>query len=121
MISHSPSSGDTGEFTVTPSSSDCQWTAVSDVSWIQIDSGGSGPGNKTLSFSVQNNTSEEERIGHITIENQDYTITQEPELELSLSDEGRALISNLPIFVSETEKGSEIDLDGDGINARMGR
>jgi len=112
---HPPSSGGTGEFTVTPSSSACQWTAVSDVSWIQINSGGSGPGNKTLSFSVQNNTSEEERIGHITIENQDYTITQETELVLSLSDEGRALISNLPIFVSESEKGSEIDLDGDGI------
>jgi len=112
---HPPSSGGTGEFTVTPSSSDCQWTAVSDVSWIQINSGGSGPGNKTLSFSVQNNTNEEERIGHITIENQDYTITQGPELELSLSDEGRALITNLPIFVSETEKGSDIDLDGDGI------
>jgi hypothetical protein len=112
---HSPSSGGTGEFTVTPSSSDCQWTAVSDVSWIQINSGGSGPGNKTLSFSVQNNTNEEERIGHITIENKDYTITQGPELELSLSDEGRALITNLPIFVSETEKGSDIDLDGDGI------
>jgi hypothetical protein len=112
---HPPSSGGAGEFTVTPSISDCQWTAVSDVSWIQINSGGSGPGNKTLSFSVQNNTNEEERIGHITIENQDYTITQGPELVLSLSDEGRALISNLPIFVSETEKGSEIDLDGDGI------
>jgi hypothetical protein len=112
---HPPSSGGTGEFTVTPSSSDCQWTAVSDVSWIQINSGGSGPGNKTLSFSVQNNTNEEERIGHITIENKDYTITQGPELELSLSDEGRALISNLPIRVSESEKGSEIDLDGDGI------
>jgi hypothetical protein len=112
---HPPSSGGIGEFTVTPSSSDCQWTAVSDVSWLQIISGGTGPGSKTLSFSVQNNTSEEKRIGHITIENQDYTITQEPELELSLSDEGRALITNLPIFVSETEKGSEIDLDGDGI------
>jgi len=70
--SHFFSSGGTGEFTVTPSSSDCQWTAETDVSWIKINSGGTGPGNKTLSFSVQNNTSEEERIGHITIENQDY-------------------------------------------------
>jgi len=38
-----------------------------------------------------------------------------PELKLALSDRGRTLTSNLPIFVSETEKGSEIDLDNDGI------
>jgi hypothetical protein len=34
---------------------------------------------------------------------------------LSLTNGGTTLMSNLPIFVSETEKGSEIDLDGDGI------
>ena|GEM_PF-6188480 len=114
-ISNFSSSGGTGEFTVSPSYSDCQWTAETDVSWIQIISGGTGPGSKILSFSIQNNSGEGERIGHITMENKTYVVTQEPELELSLSDEGRALISNLPIFVSETEKGSEIDLDGDGI------
>jgi len=114
--SHFSSSGGSGEFTITPSYSDCQWEAESDVPWIQINSGGTGPGSKILIFSVQNNMGEEERTGQITIEeNKIHTITQEPELELSLSDEGRALISNLPIFVSESEKGSGIDLDDDGI------
>ncbi|OGD15325.1 hypothetical protein A2V47_08175 [Candidatus Atribacteria bacterium RBG_19FT_COMBO_35_14] len=47
---------------------------------------------------------------------QEEEITEETvEYILSLTDGGRTLTSNLPIFVSETEKGSEIDLDGDGI------
>jgi hypothetical protein len=78
--SHFSSSGGSEEFTVTPSNSDCQWTAVSDVSWIQIDSGGTGPGSQALCFSVQNNSSNEERTGHISIENETYTITQESEI-----------------------------------------
>jgi len=117
--SHFASSGGNGEFTVTPSYSDCQWTAVSDVPWVEIVSGGNGPGNKTLSFSVQSNISQEERTGQITIEeNKIHTITQAATIEfsLNLSNQGRTLTSNLPIFVSETEKGSEIDLDNDGIH-----
>jgi hypothetical protein len=39
-----------------------------------------------------------------------------PELKLALSDRGRTLTSNLPIFVKEDEvDNSEIDSDGDGI------
>jgi len=39
-----------------------------------------------------------------------------PELKLALSDRGRTLTSNLPIFVKEDEVGNtEIDSDGDGI------
>jgi hypothetical protein len=81
--SHFPSAGGSEEFTIIPSNSDFQWTAVSDVSWIQIDSGGSGPGNQTLCYSVENNNSDEERTGHINIENETYTITQEPEAILA--------------------------------------
>jgi len=114
--SHFSSYCGTGEFTVTSSNFDCQWTAVSDVHWIEVVSGGSGPGSKILSFSVQNNNSGEERTGHISIENEIYTITQKPKFELNLLNQGKTLTSNLSVFVSETEKGSEIDLDGDGIN-----
>jgi hypothetical protein len=109
------SAGGTGEFTVTPAYSGCQWAAVSDVSWIQIYSGSSGPGSQTLSFSVQENSGTTERTGHISVENKIHVVNQQPKLILSLSDEGRALNSNIPIFVSETEKGSDIDSDGDGI------
>ncbi|PJB57785.1 MAG: hypothetical protein CO097_01380, partial [Candidatus Infernicultor aquiphilus] len=46
---------------------------------------------------------------------QEETVEDNVEYVLSLTNNGRTLTSNLPIFVSETEKGSEIDLDGDGI------
>jgi hypothetical protein len=81
---HFSSSGGNGEFTVTPSSSDCQWTAESDSSWIQINSGGAGPGSKVVTFSVQENGTEEERIAHITIGNEIYSIIQEIEITLTL-------------------------------------
>ena len=48
-------------------------------------------------------------------ENGIHVVNQQPKLILSLSDGGRVLSSNIPIFVSETKKGSDIDLDGDGI------
>jgi hypothetical protein len=46
---------------------------------------------------------------------QEETAEENIECILSLTNGGRTLTSNLPIFVSETEKGPEIDLDGDGI------
>jgi len=117
--SHFSSTGGSEEFTVMPSSSDFQWTAVSDVPWVQIDFGGTGPGNKTLGFSVQNNSSGEERTGYITIEDKIHTITQESKIEfnLNLSNQGRTLTSSIPIFVEENKVGNYIiDPDGDGIH-----
>lgn len=92
-----------------------QWSALSDVSWIQIHSGSSGPGSQTLSFSVQENSSTTGRTGHISVENRIHVVNQQPKIILSLSNGGRVLSSNIPIFVSETEKGSDIDSDADGI------
>jgi len=43
-------------------------------------------------------------------------ITENPKIELTVTNAGRRLISNLPIFVNQKEVGGEIDLDGDGIN-----
>jgi len=83
-LSNFPYSGGNGEFTVSPSYSDCQWTAETDVSWIQINSGCTGPGSKVLIFSVQYNSVEEERVGHIIIEDKIYTITQEPKITLTI-------------------------------------
>jgi len=114
--SHFSSSGGTGEFTVTSSNSDCQWTAVSDVSWIEIVSGESGTGSKKLSFSIQENNLSSERTGHITINDINYTIVQNPKIELTVSNGGKRLNSNLPIFISPEELGGEIDIDGDGID-----
>jgi hypothetical protein len=65
-----------GVVTVSPSSSDCSWTAASNDSWISITSGNSGTGSGTVAYSISNNTSGNHRKGTITIGGQTFTIYQ---------------------------------------------
>ena len=46
--------------------SNCAWTATSDVSWITITSGASGTGNGTVTFNVSANTGDK-RTGTLTV------------------------------------------------------
>lgn len=67
----------TSSLSVTALSSSCTWTAVSDsIGWLTITSGSNGTGNKTVRYSVAANTSTSARIGHITIGDQTFTVTQ---------------------------------------------
>jgi len=52
------------------------WTAVSNDSWIIINSGDSGTGNGSVLFSVRDNFDERFRIGTITIARRNYIIRQ---------------------------------------------
>jgi hypothetical protein len=57
---------------------DCQWTAVSNASWITVTSGG-GPntsGSAAVTFNVAANTSTSSRTGTLTIAGQTFTVTQ---------------------------------------------
>ncbi|MGH9835850.1 MAG: BACON domain-containing protein [Blastocatellia bacterium] len=54
----------------------CSWTAVSNVPWITITSGGSGSGDGKVNYVVAANTSGSQRIGTITISGQIFTIRQ---------------------------------------------
>jgi len=47
--------------------SGCQWTAVSDRSWMSITSGGSGTGNGAVQVSLAPNTGEDRRTGTLSI------------------------------------------------------
>ena len=58
----------------TPSS--CNWTAVSNASWIAIQSGSSGTGSGTVTYSVSANTSASPRTGTMTIAGYTVTINQ---------------------------------------------
>ena len=68
--------GGAGSLTVT-TSSDCAWTATSDVSWISVSQPTSGSGTATIRFNVGTNTGAE-RTGGIAVGNQRATITQAP-------------------------------------------
>lgn len=79
------SSGGTGSVTVTTGNT-CAWTATTNASWITIISGGSGPGNKTVSYRLAANTGMTARTGTLTIGDKTHTISQSaPPLLTSLT------------------------------------
>ena len=65
--------GGTGTVNVTVSGA-CNWTAVSNVSWITITSGASGTGSGTVTYSVSSTTSA--RTGTMTIAGLTFTVKQ---------------------------------------------
>jgi hypothetical protein len=69
------SSGGIGSVDVTTQSS-CNWTAISNKSWITITSGSSGTGNGMVNYSVSVNAETSQRTGTLTIAGQTFAITQ---------------------------------------------
>jgi hypothetical protein len=56
--------------------SGCGWIAVSNASWIQINSGMSGVGNGSVNYTVAANSSTTARSGSITIGGRTFTVNQ---------------------------------------------
>ena len=56
--------------------SECTWTAVSNVSWLQFTGSTNGTGNGTINYSVDANPNAVSRTGQITIGGQTLTVTQ---------------------------------------------
>lgn len=69
------SSSTTGSISVNTQSG-CSWIATSNDSWISITSGSTGTGNGTVNYSVNSNTSSNNRIGSITVAGITFTINQ---------------------------------------------
>ena len=67
--------GGSGSVSVTAGAG-CDWTAVSNSSFITITSGSSGAGNGTVNYTVSGNTATTERTGTMTIANRTFTVTQ---------------------------------------------
>ena len=63
---------------------DCSWTAVSNVPWISISSGATGTGNGAINFYVTPNTSSAPRTGTLTIGGQTYTVNQSSDCAYNL-------------------------------------
>ena len=70
-----PAAGGTGSVTVTTSAG-CNWTAVSNSSFITITSGGSGSGSGTVTYSVAANSSTASRSGSLTIAGFTHSVSQ---------------------------------------------
>ena len=71
-----PATAASDSVTVTASGTTCLWTAVSNSSWITINSGSSGTGSGIVNYSLAANTSTTARSGSMTIAGQTFTITQ---------------------------------------------
>jgi hypothetical protein len=74
------SPGNTGNVTVTKNLSataPCDWQAVSNSSFITINSGTPGNGNGTVNFTVAPNTTGAARVGSLTVAGRNVTITQD--------------------------------------------
>jgi hypothetical protein len=56
--------------------SGCDWTAVSNASWIDVTSGASGSGNGSVGYSVDANTTSTPRSGTMTVAGQTFTVNQ---------------------------------------------
>jgi hypothetical protein len=56
--------------------SGCVWMASANANWISISSNPSGAGSGTVAYSVGPNSSNQARIGTITIEGQTFTVNQ---------------------------------------------
>ena len=67
--------GGTGNVLV-QTSSDCSWTATSNVTWITVVSGAAGTGNGTVVFQVQPNITGLVRTGTLSIAGQTFTVNQ---------------------------------------------
>ncbi len=68
--------GGTGSFDVTTGTG-CNWTAVSNDSWIIVTGGGSGSGNGAVDYSVDPNPSSVPRSGTITAADDTFTVDQD--------------------------------------------
>jgi len=74
------SPGNNGSVTVTKNLSatvPCDWNAMSNSSFITINSGAPGSGNGTVSFTVAPNTTGTARVGTLTVAGRNVTITQD--------------------------------------------
>jgi len=71
------SDGGSGNVNVSTTESNCSWTAVSNDSWIIINSGNSGTGTGTVMYSVSPNVNTNSRNGTMTIAGKTFTVSQE--------------------------------------------
>ena len=70
--------------------SGCNWTAVSNASWLVITSNSSVTGNGTVNYSASSNSSASMRTGTLTVAGQSVTVTQSgvPQYTLSITKAG---------------------------------
>lgn len=112
------SPGNSGSVTVTKNLSataPCDWTAVSNDSFITIDSGASGDGNGNVNFTVAPNTTGTARMGSLTVAGRAVTITQDA--APVANDDNATTDEDTPLDINVLANDSDSDGDTLNINA----
>jgi len=109
-------SGGTGLINITTSSSDCSWTAKSNVKWLKVLSGKTGVGDGTIQYSILRNKSISQRGGTLTIAGQTFTVTQDGIKQYTLTvagtGKGSGTIKSSPSRISCGLKCSKLFNEG---------
>ena len=71
-----PAKGGSKNVSVKAKGTDCEWTASTTNSWINITSGSSGTGNGKVNYTVPGNTNATALVGTMTIAGQTFTVNQ---------------------------------------------
>lgn len=86
------STGETGQIYVNADSEIDIWDVVATEPWINITSGATGAGSKTVTYTLDDNTSGTTRTGSIMIAGIEYVITQTAKVRLETSAIGHGSI-----------------------------
>ena len=109
------SPGNTGNVTVTKNLSataPCDWNAVSNSSFITINSGTPGNGNGTVNYTVAPNTTGAARVGSLTVAGRNVAITQDA--APSAGNDSATTDEDTPIDINVLANDTEPD--GDTLN-----
>jgi hypothetical protein len=113
------SPGGSGNVTVTKnlSATDaCDWNAVSNDSFITINSGASGNGNGTVNYTVAPNLTGSTRIGTLTVAGRNVTITQDatPVAETTYTGDMSVITAGPSVTTATVRLGGHLTPNPDG-------
>jgi hypothetical protein len=109
------SPGNNGNVTVTKNLSataPCDWNAVSNSSFITINSGASGSNNGTVNFTVAPNTTGAARAGTLTVAGRNVTITQDA--APTANNDSATTDEDTPVDINVLA--NDVEPDGDTLN-----
>lgn len=109
------SPGNTGSVTITKNLSataPCDWQAMSNNSFITVDSGAAGSNNGTVNFTVAPNTTGAARVGTLTVAGRTVTITQDA--APTANNDTATTDEDTPVDVNVLA--NDVEPDGDTLN-----
>jgi hypothetical protein len=77
----------------------CAWAATSNAGWLSILSGSSGSGNGNVSYSIAANTTQNSRMGNLTVAGLTFTVTQ-AKTGYDINGDGAINVLDLQILVN---------------------